>query len=640
MSETKNRPSTYRSPSVPMVNVSGFWADRQKVVRERTAEILFRRAEEAGVMIQFDLAKQTPPYAPPFGTEKSLRRIFWDSDVAKIIETVGFLAASAKVPALEEKVDRITDLLEKLQLEDGYLNSWFIRYDPASRWTNIRDCHEMYCAGHLLEGAIAYYQATGKDKLLRIVRRYIHHIMDKIGPGPGQLHAYPGHEELELALVKLYHLDGDRRYLDFAKYLIDERGRTPKFYEEEAKARGETENLRASRNPEYNQSHHPVREQDKVVGHAVRAMYLYCGMADVALETGDAELRLALDRLWDDLTLKRLYVTGGLGPNADNEGFTSDYDLPNQSAYAETCAAIGLVFWAQRMLRFEPNSRYADLLEQAVYNGALAGLSLDGTKFFYDNPLESDGSHRRWDWHRCPCCPPNIARLIASIGTYFYGYSDAAVAVHLYGESEGRFPLGSGEVRLRQRTRYPWEGAVECLVGVAEPRVFALQFRIPGWAGTGASISVNGTAIDLAASVNKGYATIRREWRDGDTVRLELPMPVRRVYAYPGVKADAGRVALQRGPLVYCLEKADNPPVLARVVLAAEAEAKERFEENLLGGVTTLTLPVALERLDDWKGVLYRGEKPQASAGEIKAIPYYAWANREPGEMLVWLRRS
>lgn len=636
MSHTTMNPR-YRIPSVPMVNVTGFWGDRQRVVRERTAEILFRRAEEAGVMIQFDLSKQTPPYAPPFGNEKSLRRIFWDSDVAKIIEAVGYLASSERTPELEAKVDAIVDLWEKLQLEDGYLNSWFIRYDPDSRWTNLRDCHELYCAGHILEGAIAYYQATGKDKLLGIARRYIEHIMSVVGPEPGKLRGYPGHEELELAMIKLYHLDGDKRFLDYAKYLVDERGQKPRFFESEAEARNEKENTRPSRDPEYNQSHKPVREQDKVVGHAVRAMYLYCGMADVSLETGDGELRAALDRLWDDLTLKRLYVTGGLGPSEDNEGFTSDYDLPNQSAYAETCAAIGLAMWASRMLRFGPNARYADLMELAIYNGALAGLSLDGARFFYDNPLESDGSHRRWDWHRCPCCPPNIARLIASIGTYMYGYSDSAIAIHLYGESNGAFPLQSGETTIRQRTNFPWDGAIELTVGVKRPASFDLQLRIPDWTD-GATIRINGEAVRFETT--DGYATLSREWRDGDIVSLNLPMRTRRVHAHPAVKADAGRVALRRGPLVYCLEGVDNPPVLNRLALDEDTVFGERFEPSLLDGVTVVKAVARQDSLDGWDDTLYRGRAPEETTAEITAVPYFAWANRAPGEMLVWIRRT
>ncbi len=422
----------YRSPSVPQVQVHGFWEPRIAAVRDKTAGILHERAVEVGGLKQLDRNSEIPPYEYPFSPDpargRTVRRIFWDSDFGKIIETIGYIAANGRVPDLEAKVDHVVDLYEKLQLEDGYINSWYIRYDPEHRWTNLRDCHEFYCLGHMLEGAIAYFQATGKDKFLKLLRKAVDQAMATVGPEPGKLRGYPGHEEMELALMKLYRLDGDRKYLDYAKYLIDERGQSPKFFEVEAKARGETQNLRASRDPEYNQSHLPVREQTKIVGHAVRAMYLYCGMADVALDTHDDSLRAALDAIWDDLVQKRLYVHGGMGPSELNEGFTKDYDLPNLTGYAETCAAIGLAFWAQRMLAFEPNSRYSDMMELAIYNGALSGISLDGSLFFYENPLESDGGHHRWKWHLCPCCPPNIARLIASIGTYFYTFTDSALA--------------------------------------------------------------------------------------------------------------------------------------------------------------------------------------------------------------------
>ena len=343
--------------------------------------------------------------------------------------------------------------MRKLQQPDGYLSSWYQRMQPGKRWTNLRDCHELYCAGHLIEGAVAYYQATGKRKLLDVMCRYADHIAAMFGPEPGKKQGYCGHEEIELALVKLARVTGERKYMDLAKYFIDQRGQQPHYFDEEARARGADPKDFHFKTYEYNQSHKPVREQDKVVGHAVRAMYLYSGMADIATEYGDDSLRTALDRLWDDLVSKRLYVTGGLGPSADNEGFTSDYDLPNETAYAETCAAVGLVFWASRMLGMGPNARYADIMERALYNGSISGLSLDGSLFFYENPLESRGTHNRWKWHRCPCCPPNIGRMVASIGSYFYGLSEDALAIHLYGDSTARFEIEGRQVGLTQTSR-------------------------------------------------------------------------------------------------------------------------------------------------------------------------------------------
>lgn len=632
-------PQLHRCPSVPQVTMSGFWADRIAAVRDKTADILHQRAEEAGSLAQLDAKAAIPPYEYPFGPVRTVRRIFWDSDIGKIVETIGYVAANGRNPRLEAKVDHIVDLYEKLQLADGYINSWYIRYDLPNRWTNLRDCHELYCIGHMLEGAIAYFQATGKEKFLNIMRRAVAHAMSVIGPEAGKLKGYPGHEELELALVKLYRLDGDKRYLDFAKYLIDERGRTPRFFEIEAAARGEKENKRPSKDPEYNQSHKPVREQDKIVGHAVRAMYLYCGMADVALETGDESLRIALDRIWDDLVQKRLYVHGGMGPSAFNEGFTRDYDLPNLTAYAETCAAIGFAFWAMRMLAFEPDSRYSDMMELAIYNGALAGLSLDGSLFFYENPLESDGGHHRWKWHNCPCCPPNIARLIASIGTYFYTHTDSALAVHMYGESAGRFPMAGGETRLTQHTGYPWDGAVAMHINLEKPARFVLQLRIPDWTDADVSLSVNGAPVNIAANLRKGYVWIEREWKDGDTVQLVMPMRVKRVRANPLIRDDNGKAALKRGPLLYCLEAVDNPHTpLTRIVLPADADFTASFAPGLLGGITTVRAPARVEKTEGWGTRLYRGCPPEYAATEITAIPYYAWDNREAGEMLVWLR--
>lgn len=340
-------------------------------------------------------------------------------------------------------------MYEKMQDKDGYLNAWFQRVEPSRRWTNLRDHHELYCAGHLMEAAVAYYQATGKRKLLDIMCRYADYMIKVFGHGEGQIPGYCGHEEIELALVKLARVTGENRYLDLSKFFIDERGTEPHFFTAEAARDGRSAADFHQKTYEYGQAHLPVREQTKVVGHAVRAMYLYSGMADIATEYKDDSLTAALETLWDDLTTKQMYITGGIGPAASNEGFTDYYDLPNDTAYAETCASVGLVFWASRMLGRGPDRRYADVMEQALYNGALPGLSTDGKTFFYDNPLESAGKHHRWKWHHCPCCPPNIARLVTSIGSYMYAVADDEIAVHLYGESTAR-------LRLANAPRWSW----------------------------------------------------------------------------------------------------------------------------------------------------------------------------------------
>jgi DUF1680 family protein len=640
---TINR-APFRPPAVSQVDVRGFWGQRVDAVAGRTADILYQRCVEAGMLDQIDSDRPSPGLRIPFhireGSAASTvtTQMFWDSDLGKTIETAAYSLHRKKNPELEAKIDAVVDMYAKLQQPDGYLSSWYQRIQPGRRWTNLRDCHELYCAGHLIEGAVAYFQATGKTRLLDVMARYADHIASMFGPEADQRKGYCGHPEIELALVKLARATGKQKYLDLAKYFVDQRGQQPHYFDAEARARGAEPGDFHFKSYEYNQSHKPVREQDKVVGHAVRAMYLYSGMADVATEYGDAGLKAALDRLWTDLTSKRLYVTGGLGPSADNEGFTADYDLPNETAYAETCAAVGLVFWSSRMLGMGPDARYGDVMELALYNGAISGLALDGSMFFYENPLESRGAHNRWKWHRCPCCPPNIGRLVAAVGCHMYGVAKDAVAVHLYGDSTARFEVAGTTVHLTQTTRYPWDGAVALAVGLDAPARFTLHLRIPGWS-RGTQLSINGETVDLKGVMQNGYAAIAREWANGDQVQLNLDMAVQQVRAHPEVRQDAGRVALRRGPLVYCLEQTDNGIGLNRVSVAERTPFECRFDPDLLDGLTTLSASVRADETSDWT-TLYRTEPVTTKATSIKAVPYFAWDNRSPGEMLVWLRRG
>ncbi|MBZ9921275.1 glycoside hydrolase family 127 protein [Mesorhizobium sp. B2-4-2] len=640
----------FRPLPVPQVDVHGFWGDRADAVAARTADILYDRCVEAGMLEQIDPDRPSPGVVIPFHSPSPdeaaspgftgstvTTQMFWDSDWGKTIETAAYSLYRAKNPELEKKIDAVIDLYEKLQQPDGYLSSWYQRIQPGLRWTNLRDCHELYCAGHLIEGAVAYYQATGKRKLLDVMCRYADHIASVLGPEPGKKKGYCGHEEIELALVKLARVTGENKYMELAKYFIEQRGQQPHYFDEEARARGTDPKAYHFKTYEYSQSHIPVREQDKVVGHAVRAMYLYSGMADIATEYGDDSLRVALDRLWDDLTSKNLYITGGLGPSAHNEGFTSDFDLPNESAYAETCAAVGLVFWASRMLGMGPNARYADIMERALYNGSISGLSLDGSLFFYENPLESRGRHNRWKWHRCPCCPPNIGRMVASIGSYFYSLADDALAVHLYGDSTARFDIAGVPVALTQASRYPWDGAVAITIEPQAPVAFTLHLRVPAWSA-GAALKVNGETVKLEDVTSDGYAAIRRTWKKGDSVRLDLEMPIERLYANPQVRQDAGRVALSRGPLIYCVEATDNDGSLHRIALPRTASIEAHDEPDLLGGVVALSTTALADTDEGWQNGLYRTDPPAARQTRLTAIPYFAWDNREPGEMLVWLR--
>ncbi|MBB3609431.1 glycoside hydrolase family 127 protein [Rhizobium sp. BK602] len=646
MSDKNNR--QFRPLPVPNVELAGLFGARQDAICNSTAATLLDRCVEAGMLQAIDVSQPSPGIViPPKSMSPTMpateqkamvsTQMFWDSDLGKSIETIAYSLYRRPNPALEARADAIIDMYEKLQQEDGYLNAWFQRVRPDRRWTNLRDHHELYCAGHLIEGAVAYYQATGKRKLLDIMSRFADYMLTVFGHGEGQLRGYCGHEEVELALVKLARVTGERKYLDLAKYFIDERGTQPHYFDNEARRDGRDPKNFLFGTYEYNQAHQPVRDQTKVVGHAVRAMYLYSGMADIATEYNDDSLTSALETLWDDLTTKQMYVTGGIGPAASNEGFTDYYDLPNESAYAETCASVGLVFWANRMLGRGPNRRYADIMEQALYNGAMAGLSLDGKTFFYENPLESSGKHHRWTWHHCPCCPPNIARLLASIGSYMYAAADAEIAVHLYGESKARIPLASGvTVKLTQQTRYPWDGAIHFEVNPDRSASFALSLRIPEWA-EGATLAVNGAPVDLSAVTIDGYARIEREWNSGDKVDLTIPLIPRTLFANPKVRQDAGRAALLRGPLVYCVETTDNGADLNGISLAGDPASAKTAEIAALEDAVALDVAVTRDEAD-WGSDLYRTTPPKSRPATARFVPYHLWDNREPGEMLVWLR--
>ncbi len=368
-------------------------------------------------------------------------------------------------------------------------------------------------------------------------------------------------------------------------------------------------------------------------------MYLYCALADLAKELDDPTLLEACKRLWQHLISKRLYLTGGLGSSAANEGLTADYDLPNEAAYAETCAAIGLVFWSHRMLQLDADRRYSDVLEQALYNGVLSGLSLDGAAFFYENPLASQGTHHRQAWYACACCPPNIARLLTSLGSYVYSATETEVLVHVYLQSTGALSLGGQQITLKQETAYPWDGAIQLSLEMDDPRVFALSLRIPGWSRQ-AHLNVNGEHVSIEPAMQKGYVRIERRWQSGDRVSLHLEMPIERVYAHPDVRANAGRVALQRGPLIYCLETVDNPIPLHHLSLPASAALEPHFVPTLLGGVTVIRGTAQALETGDWSGALYRAAPPKRVPHPLVAIPYYAWDHRQPGEMCVWINAT
>ncbi|MDY8111038.1 glycoside hydrolase family 127 protein [Fulvimarina sp. 2208YS6-2-32] len=633
---TPSTKAKFRPLSLDKVRVGGFFGPRIDTICATTARTLFDRCIEAGMLDQVDPDRPNPGQVIPFTHNSTVTtQMFWDSDFGKSIETAAYALNHREDGELEALCDTVIAAYGRLQQADGYLNSWYIRIEPGQRWTNLRDRHELYNAGHMIEGAIAYYHATGKRAFLDMLCRYADHIDETFGPEAGQLRGYPGHPELELALVKLGRVTGERRYLELARFFVDERGRDPKYFDIEAARRGERPDAFHFGTFEYCQAHQPVREQTRVVGHAVRAAYLYAGMADVATEFSDDSLTGPLDTLWSHLTDRNLYITGGFGPSADNEGLTFDYDLPNETAYAETCASVALVFWASRMLGRGADGRYADIMEQSLYNNALAGLSLDGTRFFYDNPLESRGGHHRWTWHRCPCCPPNISRLVASVGSYIYGVADGEVAVHLYNASEAEIEVGGTSVKLVQTTDYPLKGAVDIAVEPTTACRFTLSLRVPAWSRSG-RVWINGEPVDVA--VKAGYLRLERNWAPGDRVGLELDLTPRRVYANPRITVDQGRTALMRGPFVYCLEETDNGADLNALVLPDAAPLLEEDVDDL-GGIVRLT---ASGFRETWhgEGTLYSLAPPTREAAQLTAIPYYAWDNREPGAMLTWIRRE
>jgi DUF1680 family protein len=622
---------TQRTP-VPFDQVSitdAFWAPRILANRTRGLDAVYHQLEATGRLAAYDL-DWTPE------SDQPAPHVFWDSDIAKWLEGACLSLMTYPDNALRKRVDAVVDRLLAAQGEDGYLNPHFTVVEPEGRWTNLRDKHELYCAGHLLEAAIAHHRATGDKRFLDAIRRYIALIGHTFGPGEGQRPGYPGHEELELALVKLYRHTGDAEALELAQYFIDQRGQKPPYFDWEARQRGEDPEEYWAKGHAYTQSHKPVRDQRKVVGHAVRGMYLYSAMADLARETGDRQLYDVLKALWDDLTSHKLYLTGGIGSSGKNEGFTKPYDLPNRDAYAETCAAIGLVFWAHRMLQLELNSRYADVMERALYNGVLSGVSLSGDRFFYENPLSSDGDHHRQTFFTCSCCPPNLNRLLPAIGEYIYSIAEKEVTVHLYIQSDAQIKVSGQRVILSQHTDYPWDGVVCLQIAPEQPVQFTLKLRFPGWCREG-RLYLNGEYIAYESHLENGYITLTREWQSDDELRLQWLMPVTRVYAHPQVKADHGKVALMRGPLVYCLEEMDQSVALEDLRLLKDAGFDTSFDPHILEGMITLHgRALAIDR-EAWGKALYRDHPPKMKETTFTAIPYFAWDNREPGQMRVWL---
>ncbi|MDI9520283.1 MAG: glycoside hydrolase family 127 protein [Bacillota bacterium] len=618
----------------------GFWQRFVKLVQEDV------------IPYQWEILNDLVPGAEPSHAIKNFKMaagemdgefygmVFQDSDVAKWLEAVAYSLEAKKDEKLETLADEVIDLIARAQQDDGYLNTYFTVKEPDKRWTNLRDCHELYCAGHMMEAAVAYYEATGKKKLLDVMNRMAKHIDSVIGPEKGKLHGIPGHQEIELALVKMYEATGDSLMLKMAEYFINERGKKPNFFHIEQEKRGGSYHFPLHAFGEaYAQNHLPVREQLALEGHSVRALYMATGMADLARVSGDKTLLDACKVMFDNLIAHRMYITGGVGSTHIGEAFTFDDDLPNDTMYNETCASIALCFFTRAMLQIDLDSRYADAMERALFNTCIAGMSLDGHNFFYVNPLEvwPESSHKdpgkkhvlpvRPAWFGCACCPPNLARLLMSLSKYAYGYDRQAVYVHQY--IAGEVTLGERVVHLK--TAYPYEGN---MLFTLSPGKYAIYLRIPDYVKNSFVLSLNNAPVSY--HMEKGYAIIEREWQPSDKLNLTFDIKARRVYPNPRLRENVGRVALMRGPIVYCLEEKDNGHQLNTIALDYRAEINEIWKKDKLSGIYELHAQGS-QLIPQESDSQYLDSPPKRVEKSLIFIPYYTWANRGENEMVVWV---
>jgi len=628
--QTLERHPDYPTVPVPITSVTfadTFWAPRLDTVRRVTIGAAFKQSEVTGRIKNFEIAAREAT------GEFCSRYAFDDSDVFKIIEGASYALAVKRDAALDGYLDALIAKIAKAQEPDGYLYtartinpSKPMAMAGKERWSNLEHSHELYNLGHLYEAAVAHYQATGKRTLLDVATKSADLVARTFGPSA--LRYPPGHQEIEIGLVKLFRVTKNAKYLSLAKFFLDERGNPAghKLY------------------GEYSQDHKPVVDQDAAVGHSVRAAYMYSGMADVAALTNDARYVAALDRLWEDVVYRKLYLTGGIGATGAWEGFGPAYDLPN-SAYAETCASIANALWNFRMFLLKQDARYIDVYERAVYNAMLSGISLAGDTFFYPNPLLSLGQHERSPWFACACCPSNLPRFMLSIPGHAYAVAGDTLFVNLFVQGTARMAMAGGTVSVEQQTRYPWDGNIRIRVALAKSGRFSMRLRVPGWAmdhpvpgdlyrdlmpaRDTVSLKVNGLLVPIR--LERGFAVIARQWTTGDTVDLHLPMPIRRVVAHPAVKADEGRVAVERGPLVYTAESVDNGGRVTNLLLADQSPLTAEWRPDVLNGIMAITGKASAVRV--------RNGATLSEPVPLTLIPYYGWAHRGKGEMAVWLAR-
>ncbi len=609
-----------------------FWGQRLKASREVTIPLAFSKCEEEGRYANFTKAAQQMHADHNLGFEvKGFS--FDDTDVYKTIEGASYVLQTYPDKKLEAYIDSVLAVVAAAQEPDGYLYTARTmnpehphEWAGTKRWEQVEDLsHEFYNLGHMVEGATAHYVATGKRNFLDIAMRYADCVIREVGDGPDQVVRVPGHQIAEMALAKLYTLTGEKKYLDMAKFFLDKRGTT--YLQQE-----------------YSQSHKPVLEQDEAVGHAVRAAYMYSGMADVAALTGDQGYIDAIDRIWENIVSKKLYITGGIGATNNGEAFGKNYQLPNMTAYCETCAAIGNVYVNYRMFLLHGDAKYYDVLERTLYNGLLSGVSLDGDGFFYPNPLESAGQHQRKAWFGCACCPSNICRFIPSVPGYIYAVKDTDLYVNLYMSNTMTQKVGGKAVQLSQQTNYPWNGDVTLTVDKTSAKNFSVKLRIPGWVrgqvvpsdlytyddgkNLGYKVLVNGE--EVSSEIKNGYFTINRNWKKGDVISLHLDMEPRVVKAHPEVKDDEGRIAIEKGPVVYCAEWPDNDFSVRSVLMGKEPQLSVVHRSDLLYGIDQI-------KADAQAVALNKQGKLEVKDVTLTMIPYYAWCHRGSGEMIVWL---
>lgn len=620
----------YNVKPVPFNSVQvndDFWTPRLEINRKVTIPYAFEKCEETGRIRNFEKAAGLMK-----GKHEGI--YFNDSDVYKIMEGTAYSLQVYPETMMHLYLDKLITIMGAAQWEDGYLFTFYSvpQRQPEKLWTNVQSIHEQYCVGHMYEAAVAHYLVTGEKSFLNIATKNADLICSTFNPNKRT--DPPGHQEIEIGLCKLYRATGNEKYLNQAKYFLDQRGR------------------KGNRGPDgngglygrYSQDHKPVTEQTEAVGHSVRAAYLYTGMADVAALTGNMEYVRAIDAIWKDVVENKLYITGGIGAAGGHEGFGSAYELPNMTAYCETCASIANIFWNHRMFLMHNDAKYIDVLERVLYNAALSGISMKGDLFFYPNPLESKGQHARSPWFGCACCPSNVARFIPSVPGYAYAYKNNDVYVNLFIGGRSTIETANNKVKLTQQTRYPWNGVINISVEPEKSDTFGIYVRVPGWARNQpvpgnlyqfqkniheeVTIKVNAEQVEF--DIQRGFACIERKWQKGDTIELVLPMPVRRIIAHPNIEEDKGKVALQRGPIVFCLEWPDNDGKVLNLMIPDNAILRTEYKPDLLNGVTVITDNAKIVKRTDNGGIATAQNK------KFIAIPYYAWAHRGKGEMTVW----